>query len=205
MAKRSGTRRLRPGLALVLGAGLLAGALSSAVLGLSLAAFLLPLLFGMVVMGALLLLLSLVRQARALQRSRLLSEQPYSQDYTTFEGGCLGLLSAMGFKVQEVRALSHGGITVMAESLQPLTRGRYIIHCVESPEPLDALLVGDLYAEVVQGHALKGIYLTNASFTATAHEFAVSRNVELFDGQRLDELLRRYSAAAPDIPGAAAT
>ncbi len=199
MARRSlGPRRFPAGPALVLGAGLLAGAVSSAIQGPSAAAFLLPFLFSAAIAGAVLLLRSLVWQARALQGSSLLAKQPYAEAYTTFEGGCLGLLAAMGFEVQAVQALPQGGIRVQAENLQPLLRGRYIIHCVEAQQPLDALLVGELHAEVTQARAHKGFYVTNASFTLAAQEFAAGGNVELIDGPRLDALLRQYSAAPPE-------
>ncbi|MBI3952942.1 MAG: restriction endonuclease [Chloroflexi bacterium] len=190
-------RRFPPGLLASLAAGALAGAVSLAVQGLSLAAFLLPFLLGVALAGGLLFLLGLVRHAQALKGSRLLAQRPYSREYTTFEGGCLGLLAAMGFQVQEVRALPQGGIRVQADNPQTLLQGRYIIHCMESQEPLDALLVGALYAEVLQGRAHKGLYLTDASFTPTAIEFASGRNVELIDGARLDGLLRTHGAAPP--------
>ena len=198
MARR---RRVPLGAAAIVGAGIAAGGVSSTVQGLSMTAFLLPFFAAGIFAAGVYFLLGLLRQARLLERSALMVRKPISESYSTFESGCLGLLTSMGFRIRAVSALAQGGIRVDADNEQALMRGRYVIHCVESERPVDALLVGELHAEVTQGRAQKGLYLTNSDFTEVARTFAEGRSLELIDGARLDELLVQYSAdAAPERP-----
>lgn len=114
------------------------------------------------------------------------------QDRTgiSFEQKCLELLEKMGFTCRRTATTGDGGIDIVAISNQPLFKGTYIVQCKNWKNPAGEPPVRDLYGVVASENANKGILITSSSFTAAAQNFAKGKNIELIDGDQLEQLIQ---------------
>lgn len=107
-----------------------------------------------------------------------------------FESQCLKLLEKMGFICETTKTTGDGGIDIRAHSSQPFTSGLYIIQCKNwESRPVGAPVVRDLYGIVHSERANKGILITTSQFTADALKWAQGKNLELIDGEKLNQII----------------
>jgi hypothetical protein len=111
------------------------------------------------------------------------------------------LLVKMGFATEGRKRAADGGIDIVAVSSQPVVSGRYIIQCKRYSNSVSSPIVRDLYGVVMAERANKGILITTSAFTSDAIEFAHEKPIELIDGPRLIDLLRKYSLLGAEIQG----
>jgi len=110
-----------------------------------------------------------------------------------FENLCSLLISKMGFDTQTTKASGDGGIDIVATSIEPLLRGRYIIQCKRYSGSVGEPAIRDLYGVVMAERANKGILITTGYFTKSALSFAEGKQLELINGTLLSELLVQHS------------
>jgi restriction endonuclease Mrr len=110
----------------------------------------------------------------------------------SFEEKCIKLLEERGFTCQRTAITGDGGIDIVATSSQPLLKGTYIVRCKHWKNPVGEPLLRDLFEVVASENANKGILITNSTFTEAAQNFARSKNIELIDGDQLEQLVRQH-------------
>jgi hypothetical protein len=112
-----------------------------------------------------------------------------------FEQTIAALLRRMGFRAEVTKASGDGGIDIIAIWEKPILGGRYLIQCKRFAEDtvIGASIVREFYGALVADRkAAKGIFITTASFSAQAREFALGLPIELVDGEKLLQLLIEY-------------
>jgi hypothetical protein len=111
------------------------------------------------------------------------------------------LLLKMGFTTEGRKPSADGGVDIVAISSLPLVSGRYIVQCKRYDHPVSSPIIRDLYGVVMSERANKGILITTSSFTSDAVEFAHEKPIELIDGNKLIDMLEKYSLVAGQATG----
>lgn len=109
-----------------------------------------------------------------------------------FESLCQVLLQKIGFKVETTKQSGDGGIDLIAYNHQAFLSGKYIVQCKRYIGGVGEPIVRDLYGVVTAERANKGILITTGYFTISAIKFASDKNIELIDGEKLNELLYEH-------------
>lgn len=115
-----------------------------------------------------------------------------------FELHCKKLIDKMGFETELTKASGDGGIDIIAYNHQPLLSGKYIIQCKRYSGSVGEPIIRDLYGVVTSERANKGILITTGYFTKSAIGFAKDKQIELIDGDRLNELFINYDINVGD-------
>lgn len=102
------------------------------------------------------------------------------------------LLQKTGFTVSGTPLNKVQGIGLIAYSQEPFYRGKYLINYSCNVASVDEKEVDDLIIDVLNNNANKGILITNSCFTQQAKELAESKNIELIDGNELNEITERH-------------
>lgn len=110
-----------------------------------------------------------------------------------FELLCKKLIDKMGFETEMTKASGDGGIDIIAYNHQPLLSGKYIIQCKRYSGSVGEPIIRDLYGVVTSERANKGILITTGYFTKSAIGFAKDKQIELIDGDRLNDLLTNHN------------
>jgi HJR/Mrr/RecB family endonuclease len=110
----------------------------------------------------------------------------------SFEEKCMKLLEKLGFVCRRTAITGDGGIDIIAVSNQTLFKGTYIVQCKNWQNPVGEPVVRDLYGVVAAEHANKGILITTSTFTQAAESFAQGKNIELIDGEQLEQLVGEH-------------
>lgn len=144
--------------------------------------------------GKMLALTAEIKERKKLQAAPPLLIRNGIQDKTgiSFEEKCLKLLEKLGFSCRRTAITGDGGIDIVATSNQPLFKGTYIVQCKNWENPVGEPPVRDLYGVVASENANKGILITSSTFTEAAQNFARGKNIELIDGDQLEQLLQQY-------------
>lgn len=109
-----------------------------------------------------------------------------------FENVCQHLIENMGFSVEKTKASGDGGIDLIAYNKQPILSGKYIIQCKRYSGSVGEPIIRDLYGVITSERANKGILITTGYFTKSAIAFAEDKQIELIDGNGLNNLLEKY-------------
>lgn len=118
-----------------------------------------------------------------------------------FEKQVLALLKKMGFDAEMTKASGDGGIDIIAHKHDDIVGGKFIIQCKNWSKPIGEPPIRDLYGVVASENANKGLLITQSVFTAQAVEFAQGKPLELIDGQKLQELFKKYELSLfPEEP-----
>lgn len=118
-----------------------------------------------------------------------------------FEKQVLALLKKMGFDAEMTKASGDGGIDIIAHKHDDIVGGKFIIQCKNWSKPIGEPPVRDLYGVVVSENANKSLLIAQSSFTTQAVEFANGKPLELIDGQKLQELFKKYELSLfPEEP-----
>ena len=117
-----------------------------------------------------------------------------------FEYSVLTLLKRMGFDAKQTKTSGDGGIDVVAFSVQPMIKGKYVIQCKDWSSPVGEPTLRDLYGVVHSERANKGILITTSSFTANAIRFAQDKPIELIDGMEYAALLEQHGLVKKSTP-----
>lgn len=117
-----------------------------------------------------------------------------------FESFISKLLSKMGFIVEGTPLSGDNGIDIIAYSNAPMYKGKYIVQCKNWTGTVGEPVIRDLYGVVLSNNANKGILITNSFFTQNALKFAEGKNIELIDGDALNQLIQTYFAANESLP-----
>lgn len=103
-----------------------------------------------------------------------------------------GLFTAMG--------LRPGAATPAADMVEwvavdprPIFGGTVVIRATRHGDPIDEPAVRGLVEAMLRAGASKGILVTTGRYTATSHEYASGRPLELIDGSTLLHLLAEYT------------
>ena len=112
-----------------------------------------------------------------------------------FENLCKNLLEKMNFEVSTTKQSGDGGIDLIAYSHQPMLEGKYIVQCKRYSGSVGEPIIRDLYGVVNSERANKGILITTGTFTKSAVEFSMGKQLELIDGEKLNQLLNSYSVS----------
>ena len=115
-----------------------------------------------------------------------------NMDGYEFEGFIAELLRKIGFVVEETPLSGDSGVDLIAYSEEPLYKGKYLIQCKRWEGNVGEPAVRDLYGVVLSNNANKGIIITNSFFTSQAIKFADGKNVELIDGNVLNDLINKH-------------
>ena len=111
-------------------------------------------------------------------------------------------LVAEGFRQRGFTVTEKGGAAPDGGVDLILTRGteRFLVQCKQWRA---VTIVRELYGVMAAQHAAGGYVVTSGRFTQDAIAFAAGRNIELVDGQALQELLRKaknFGGAPPIAP-----
>lgn len=119
------------------------------------------------------------------------TSKPAHRTGISFEEKCMRLLEKQGFNCQRTAITGDGGVDIVATSNLPLLKGTYIVQCKDWKNPVGEPPVRDLYGVVASENANKGILITSSAFTDAARNFARGKNIELIDGDQLEQLIRQ--------------
>ena len=117
-----------------------------------------------------------------------------------FEHTIAALLRRMGFRTEVTKASGDGGIDIIAIWEKPILGGRYLIQCKRFAEDavIGASVVREFYGALIADRkAAKGIFITTASFSGQAKQFALGLPIELVDGEKLRQLLLEFGEKPP--------
>ncbi len=110
-----------------------------------------------------------------------------------FENQCINLLGKMGFQCEPTKKTGDNGIDIRAHSSKPFTEGLYVVQCKDwDKKPVGEQEVRNLYGVVRKEKANKGILITSSYFTAKAIQWAQGENIELIDGERLNQIINEH-------------
>lgn len=115
-----------------------------------------------------------------------------------FESLCCSLVEKMGFEAEATKASGDGGIDIVAVSHLPFVSGKYVIQCKRYAGNVGEPVIRDLYGVVSAENANKGILMTTGGFTSSASAFAEGKQIELIDGNSLDNLLQQFGLTYVD-------
>lgn len=115
-----------------------------------------------------------------------------------------GIFRAKGYYVKHnIKLVGRSGvehqIDVYAEYKAPLHTSRIIVECKSYDKPIDKDIVMKLIHEVEDLGVDKGILVTTSYFTSDAISTATGRNVDLWDGVKLQELLKEVEVEIEGI------
>ena len=102
-------------------------------------------------------------------------------------------LVAEGFRQRGFQVTEKGGAAPDGGVDLILARGheRFLVQCKQwRAQQVPVTIVRELYGVMAAEHAAGGYVVTSGRFTQDAIAFAKGRNIELFDGEALSELLR---------------
>ena len=106
---------------------------------------------------------------------------------------CQTVAMGMGMQVQSVTDLPGGGaqISGFEDSKRLGTRKLpRLVRFYRTTEPVDDTIVRDTLEEMKKNNVIRGVIISSAVFTRKALEFAENRPIELYDRERLQELLK---------------
>lgn len=109
-----------------------------------------------------------------------------------FEDLICELLRKMRFSVEHTMLSGDGGIDIIAYSNDIMLKGKYLVQCKCFSGMVGEPYIRDLFGVVLSQNANKGILITNSFFTKKAIEFAEGKNIELINGDQLNDLLHKY-------------
>lgn len=109
------------------------------------------------------------------------------------------LLHHMGFQTTVTKPSQDGGVDVIAESDEPLKKGKIIVQCKRHRQSVGVSIVRELYGVMNHEGAMKGIIITTSDFTGEAQRFAAGKPIELIDGALLQQLIKRYGMAEKSV------
>jgi hypothetical protein len=127
------------------------------------------------------------------KQARKSSSALATMDGHEFEDLIAKLMDKMGFVIHERKLSCDGGIDLLAESLEPILKGSYVVQCKRQAKKVDEHTIRDLYGVVHSKNANKGILITDSVFTDSAIRFAMGKQLELIDGEKLHSLLIKYN------------
>ncbi|HLH72445.1 MAG TPA: restriction endonuclease [Chloroflexota bacterium] len=113
-------------------------------------------------------------------------------DPLVFESVVQDLLSRMGYVTKLTKASHDGGVDIEAVNPQPVVGGKVVVQCKRYQTTIGVATVRELYGVVTAAKATKGVLVTTSDFSADAYAFADDKPIELINGARLTELLRRH-------------
>lgn len=106
-----------------------------------------------------------------------------------FEEYCAELLEKSGFKDVELTQKSHDmGVDIFADK----DGVSYAIQCKCYSDPVGIKAIQEIYAGKDYYCCMVGVVMTNQYFTKPAIEFADRLNVLMWDGDYVQDLMRKY-------------
>ncbi len=102
----------------------------------------------------------------------------------------------MGLNASVTGYSQDGGVDLVAENLDPVFSGKYVVQCKAQGKPVGEPIIRDLFGTMHAMGANKGILITTSSFTAAALRFAQGKPLELIDGEKYCQLCDQYGIPA---------
>jgi len=102
------------------------------------------------------------------------------------------LLLKMGFEAELTEVTGDGGIDIVATLNRPFCGGTFLFQCKRFNETntVGSPTLREFYGAVSAHRTVnKGIFITTSDFSTQAREFAEANNIELVNGQGLQQLL----------------
>ncbi len=111
-----------------------------------------------------------------------------------FEALCVELLQELGLEIERSTRAGGREVEMLAVNAAPIVGGRYLVHgeLLQAGEVVEAVQVLGLIDAVKGEGASKGVLMTNGFFSDEAAKASAGGPVELINGARLEELLRRF-------------
>jgi hypothetical protein len=108
---------------------------------------------------------------------------------------CGRLLQELGLDVERSTTAGRRQFEVMAVNPAPIVGGHYVVHgeLLQAGEVVEAMRVLALIDAVKGEGASKGVLITNGFFSDEAGTAATGGPIELINGVRFRELLRRFA------------
>jgi restriction system protein len=95
-------------------------------------------------------------------------------------------------EVNVTQASQDGGIDAIAHDPDPLRGGKIVIQAKRYTQTVGVAAVRDLYGTAMSEDATKGVLVTTSEFSASAHDFAQGKPIQLLNGDDLLRLLDRH-------------
>jgi tetratricopeptide (TPR) repeat protein len=110
---------------------------------------------------------------------------------------CQSAAQALGVEIGSVSEIAGGTVQISGFEVDPRRLGMRKIPCLlrfyRTTEPLDESTVRSALEEMKKTSSVRSVILTSSTFTRKALDFAESRPVDLYNRERLMELMRRDS------------
>jgi hypothetical protein len=118
---------------------------------------------------------------------RLTKMQP--KDFEKFVGE---MVTQMGFLAEQGKYTADGGVDVKAKLETDLGSTIYAIQVKRYTKPVAVMPLRELVGVMDDFNAVKGVFVTTSRFTAPAKEYAERHNIEIIDGEKLIDLIKKY-------------
>jgi len=107
---------------------------------------------------------------------------------------CKGVCGVMNLSVRDITDIPNGSQIIAVESETKWRNARKmptIIRFIRVPEMIDESSVRALHEEMKKNGVSRGIIFTSSSFTRMAYDFAETRPINLYNKDKLQELLKQ--------------
>jgi tetratricopeptide (TPR) repeat protein len=107
---------------------------------------------------------------------------------------CQSVALGLGMEIQAVTELPGGGVQISGYESDSKRLGTRklprLMRFYRTTEPLDEEIVRETLEEMKKNNVIRGVIVSSATFTRKALEFAENRPIELFNRDRLQEILK---------------
>lgn len=137
--------------------------------------------------------------AEKLSQYQDLREDDQVKDFLTmgeeeFQETCAAVARGMGLRVQDIEGIDQGCEVIAYEAQSKWRNARQmpkIIWFIRIPELIDESRVRALHEKMKSQNVTRGIMISSSNYSRAASSFAESRPIDLFNKDRLQEMLKR--------------
>jgi hypothetical protein len=108
---------------------------------------------------------------------------------------CNSVAVSLGLEVQNVSEVGGGGIQVSGFDFDSKRLGTRkmarLLRFYRTADPLDDSIVRGTLEEMKKNNVIRGVIVTSSTFTRKALEFAENRPIDLYNRERLLEILKK--------------
>ncbi|WP_239339562.1 restriction endonuclease [Frankia sp. CiP3] len=120
-------------------------------------------------------------------------------EWQAFETLIHDLVVAMGYKVMQTRESKDRGVDVIAFREDPVFPLKALFQAKRYKTTVDAAAVREMYGTYIHEGATHGVVVTTSHFGPTAYEWIEGKQIQLWDGTHLLDLLKRYMGVEATI------
>ncbi|CUU59112.1 restriction system protein [Parafrankia irregularis] len=120
-------------------------------------------------------------------------------DWKSFERLIHDLVAAMGYTVKQTRGSNDRGVDIVAVRDDPVFPLKAIFQAKRYKGTVEAAVVREMYGTFLHEGATHGVVVTTSHFGPSAYEWIEGKQIQLWDGTHLLDLLKRHMGVEATI------